>query len=172
MALCPQCPSQLVPKKHSPTPLSWSPTILYQHLPSTTIDSILPDQFTCLTIFLHNFSPSPLWSTSRSAALHFILHTFLHLIRVFFKPFLSQSTCSRLTWQTNSIVVESKVSPWRSLRLRIYRFPCVYVSRRCEDAVGLLIGVPLQQRLLTLVHQTTSKTWQRREHEQTHGNNV
>jgi len=38
-------------KKHSPTHLSWSSTILYQLLPSTTIYSI---PFTCLTIFLHN----------------------------------------------------------------------------------------------------------------------
>ena len=40
--------------------------------------SILPVQFASLTVFLHNLSPSPLWSTSWSATLHFILHTFLH----------------------------------------------------------------------------------------------
>ena len=33
---------------------------LYQLLPSTTIHSILPVQITCLAIFLHNLSPSPL----------------------------------------------------------------------------------------------------------------
>jgi len=38
-------------KKHSPTHLSWSSTFLYQLLPSTTIHSILPVQFTCLTVF-------------------------------------------------------------------------------------------------------------------------
>ena len=42
--------------------LSWSSTILCQHPPSTTIHSILPVQFTCLTVLLHNLSPSLLWS--------------------------------------------------------------------------------------------------------------
>jgi len=51
-------------KEHSPAHLSWLSTILYQLLPSTTIHSILRVQFTCTTIFLHNLSPSPLWSTS------------------------------------------------------------------------------------------------------------
>jgi len=64
--------------------LSWSSTILYQLPLSTTIHSILPVQFTCLTVFLHNLSPGPLWSTSLSGTLHFILHTFLQLIIVFF----------------------------------------------------------------------------------------
>jgi len=62
-------------KKHSPTHLSWSSSNLYQVLPSTTIHSTLPVQFTCLTIFLHNLSPSPLWSTSWSGALHLKLHS-------------------------------------------------------------------------------------------------
>jgi len=44
------------------SPLSWSATILYQLHTSTTIHSILPVQFMCLTVFLHNLSPSPLWS--------------------------------------------------------------------------------------------------------------
>ena len=61
-------------KKHSSTHLSWSSTFPYQLLPSTMIHSILPLQFTCLTVFLHNLSPSPLWSTSWSGALHFTLH--------------------------------------------------------------------------------------------------
>ena len=38
-------------KKHSPTHVAWSWSNLYQLLPSTTIHSILPVQFTCLTIF-------------------------------------------------------------------------------------------------------------------------
>jgi len=61
--------------------LSWSSIILYQLPPSTMIHSILPVQFTCLTVFL---PPSPLWSTSWSGTIHFILHTFLHSIIVFF----------------------------------------------------------------------------------------
>jgi len=40
--------------------LLWSPAILYQFPPSTMIHSILPVQFTCLTVFLHNFSSGPL----------------------------------------------------------------------------------------------------------------
>jgi len=47
-------------KKQSPTHLSWSSTNLYQLLPSTLIHSILLVQFTSVTIFLHNLSPSPL----------------------------------------------------------------------------------------------------------------
>jgi len=38
-------------KKHSPTHLSWSLSNLYQLLPSTTTHSIIPVQFTCLTIY-------------------------------------------------------------------------------------------------------------------------
>jgi len=48
------------------------------------IDSILPVQFLCLIVFLHNLSPSPLWSTSWSGIIHLILHTFLHQIIVSF----------------------------------------------------------------------------------------
>ena len=51
--------------------------------PSTTIRGILPIQSTCLTVFIHNLSPSFLWSTSWPGTLHFILH-FLHPIIVFF----------------------------------------------------------------------------------------
>jgi len=71
-------------KKHSPTYLSWSLSNIYHLLPSTTIHSILLVQFACLTIFLHNLSPSALLTTSWSGALHLILHTFLHPISVCF----------------------------------------------------------------------------------------
>jgi len=57
--------------------LSWS-SILYLLYPSATIHSILPVQFICLTVFLHNLCSSLLsllWSTSWSGTLHFILHT-------------------------------------------------------------------------------------------------
>jgi len=70
-------------KKHSPIPLSWSSSKIYQLLPSTMIHSFLPVQFTCLTIFSHNLAPSPLWSTW-SGALHLIFHTFLQPNSVFF----------------------------------------------------------------------------------------
>jgi len=39
--------------------LTWLSPILYQLPPSTMIHGILPVQFTCLTIFLHNPPPSP-----------------------------------------------------------------------------------------------------------------
>ena len=38
----------------------------------------------CSTVFFHNLSPSFLWSTSWPGTLHFIRHTFLHPIIVFF----------------------------------------------------------------------------------------
>ena len=43
----------------------------------------------CLTVFLHNLSPSPLWSTTKSGILLFILHTFLHPIIVFLLQYMS-----------------------------------------------------------------------------------
>jgi len=61
--------------------LSWSSIILYLLNPFIINNSILPIQFTCLTVFLHNLSPSFLWSTWLT---HFILHIFLHTIIVFF----------------------------------------------------------------------------------------
>jgi len=64
--------------------LSWSSIVSYLLHPSNTTYSILPVQSTCLTVILHNLSPSFLWSTSRPGTLHFILHTFLHPIIVFF----------------------------------------------------------------------------------------
>ena len=73
-------PSEPVPEEtftHSP---SWSPSNLYHLPPSTTIHIILPIQFTSSTIFLHNLSPSRLWS----GALHLILRIFLYPINGFF----------------------------------------------------------------------------------------
>jgi len=71
-------------KKHSPThtypdhqPFLSASFIYYVH-------SILHVQFMCLTVFLPNLSTCPLWSTSWSGTLHFILHTFLHPFIVFF----------------------------------------------------------------------------------------
>jgi len=63
--------------------LSWSSIVLYQLPPSATIHSILPVQFSCLKVLLHNLSPSPLCfpfclSPSTSYSIHF------HPIIVFF----------------------------------------------------------------------------------------
>ena len=64
--------------------LSWSSIVPYLLPPSIMIHGILSVQFMCLTVFFHNLSPSFLWSTLWSGTLHFILHTFLHPIIVFF----------------------------------------------------------------------------------------
>jgi len=59
---------------------SWSSIVLYMLLSSNTIHGIFSVQSTCLTVVFHNLSPSLLWSISWPGILHFILHTFLHLI--------------------------------------------------------------------------------------------
>ena len=64
-------------KKHSPTYLLWLSIIPYLLPPSVTIHGILPVQFTCLTVFLHNLCPGFFWSTSWYGTLHFILHTYI-----------------------------------------------------------------------------------------------
>jgi len=54
----------------------WSSVIPYLLPPSIKIHGIFPVQYTCLTIFFHNHSPSSLWSTfdlapSTSYSIHF-----------------------------------------------------------------------------------------------------
>jgi len=72
-------------KKHSLThTYHGHQSLLYLLPPSVTIHGIFCVQFTCLTVFFHNFAPSFLWSTSWPGTLHFMLHTFLHPISVFF----------------------------------------------------------------------------------------
>ena len=63
---------------------TWSSDILYHLPPFTTIHGVLFVHFTCLTILLDNLSPGPLWSSSWSWTLNFILHTFLHPIHIIF----------------------------------------------------------------------------------------
>ena len=85
-------PGELVPEEaFTHSHLSWSLIILYLLPPSTAIHGILPVQFTCLTVFLHNLCPSFLWSTSWSGTLHFVLHTFFH-------PIILLIITGRLTW--------------------------------------------------------------------------
>ena len=67
---------ELVPEEtFTHSHLSWSSTILHQLPTSTTVHRILHVKFTCLTVFSHNLSPSPLWSTSWSDTVDFILNT-------------------------------------------------------------------------------------------------
>jgi len=78
-------PGKPVPEKtFTHSHVSWSSVVPYLLRPSNTIHGILPVQSTCLTVFFHNLSPSFLWSISWPGTLHFILHTFLHPIIVFF----------------------------------------------------------------------------------------
>jgi len=70
--------------------ISWSSIIPNLLPPSFMIHSILLVQFMCLTVFFHNLSPSFLWSTSWPGTLHFILHTFLHPIIVFFSQHMQR----------------------------------------------------------------------------------
>ena len=48
------------------------------------IYSILLVQLTCSTVLFDNLSPVPLWSSSWSGALYFILCAFLHPVIIFF----------------------------------------------------------------------------------------
>ena len=82
---------------------SWSSDILYR-LPSfTTIHSILCVQLTCLTVLFDNLSPGPLWSSSWSWTLYFILHAFLHPVIIIFSVALvvnnNVHTCWGSWWQ-------------------------------------------------------------------------
>jgi len=78
MALCQWLPEWVGSKRNIHPPI-----LLISHPLSTMIHSIFPAQITCLTVFLHNLSPSPLWSTFCSGTLCFILYTFLHQVIVF-----------------------------------------------------------------------------------------
>jgi len=85
---------ELVPEEtFTNSHLSWSSVIPYLLLPSNTIHGILPVQFTCLTVFFHNISPSFVSSTSYTNTLHFILHTFLHPITVLFSQHMPIPSC-------------------------------------------------------------------------------
>ena len=80
---------------------SWSSDILYHLPPFTAINGILFVHFTRLTVLSYNLSPGPLWSSSWSWTLDFILHTFLHTVIVIFsqhmtvpaQPVLLQHEC-------------------------------------------------------------------------------
>ena len=85
----------------------------------------------CLAIFLHNFSPCPVWSTSWSGALHLIFHTFLHPISVVFSqhmpiPLQSVLLSQLLTWNSVfylNITHPSDHSHLCSLKCHLIFFP-------------------------------------------------
>jgi len=107
-------PGEQVPEEtFTHSHLSWSSTILYQLHPSAVIHSILPIQFTWLTVFLHNCSPSPLWYTSCSGTLYFILHTCLHPISAFFHNTSHTVTiCFAVVPRLSSIPSLSQLFTW------------------------------------------------------------
>jgi len=84
-ALCPGLPGWAGTRRniHPLTPGLVS-DIIYQLPPSTMIHSMFLVQFICLIALFHNLSSRPLWSSSGSGTLYFILHTFLHPIIIFF----------------------------------------------------------------------------------------
>ena len=62
-------------KKHSHI---LTPILIIKHplsTSSTKIHSILLVQFMCLAVLFHNLCPRPLWSSTWSGTLYFILHT-------------------------------------------------------------------------------------------------
>ena len=58
---------KLIPEERNIHPLT--PFVVISHPLSVTIHSIFTVQFTCLTVFFHNLSPSFLWSTSWSCTI-------------------------------------------------------------------------------------------------------
>ena len=98
--------------------------------------------FTCLTVLSYNLSPGPLWSSSWSWTLNFILHTFLHPIIIFVsqhmpvptQPVLLQYLCYVIyTW---SLSLNSL--PWESVFSLNATYPpteCNY--SRCKSIVRL-----------------------------------
>jgi len=76
-------------KKRSPThthPDHLTSFINFSHLLRSILHSILFVQFTCLTVLFGNLSPGPLWSSSWSWILYFMLRAFLHPVIIFFMP--------------------------------------------------------------------------------------
>ena len=56
------------------------------------VHGILFIHFTCLTVLSYNLCPGPLWSSSWSWTLNFVLHAFLHPITIFFSQHMPIST--------------------------------------------------------------------------------
>jgi len=87
-----------------------------------------------LTVFLHNLSPNPLWYSSWSDTLHFILHTFLHPIIVLFPQHMPipcatcaySATCSTVVPRLYHLFLVS-LSTW-NLQLYIYNLNTTHPS--------------------------------------------
>jgi len=103
--------SWFVPKAHSHTQPFYG-SIPYLLHPSTTIHGILPVQsmHRHVTIFFHNLAPSFLWSTSWPGTLHFILHTLLHPIIVFFLQHMPIPSHDRNLFHCSTDIMSSNPS--------------------------------------------------------------
>jgi len=126
---------------------SCSSVIPYLLPPSITIHDILLDQFTCLTVFFHNLSPSFFWSTSWPGTLHFILHTFLN----FFTQ--SLSFCSTCPYHRNLFCFSTDIvssNPSLSLKLYMELHLC---TLKCH-----LIFLSYSPRLTSVQHTTLHTT--------------
>ena len=126
----------------------WSSIVPLLLHPSTTIHGILPVQSTHLTVFFHNLSPSFLWSTPWPGTLHFILHTFLHPIIVFFSHTdYTYSTYSLSLWNAAvrlAAVIRGMVPRRPTLRGRVcttwlYNFGRCVCGRCGAEPVSLLL---------------------------------
>ena len=113
-------PGELVPEETLTHPhLSWSSVIPYLLPLSITIHGILPVQFTCLTVFLHNLWPSFLWSTSRSGpSTSYSIHFFTQSLSSFL------STCP---YHRNLLCSSTEIiSPNPSLSLKIFTWNSIF----------------------------------------------
>ena len=118
--------------------------ILYPLRPCTTIHRILLVQFTCFTVLYHNLSPGPLWSSSWSGTLYFILNTFLHPIIIFFC-----NTCKPSSWRFTSM--------WciKTCRFRTTLYKQLVFNDRSRQS---------QRELETLQDKKSNKTDRQRSH--------
>ena len=128
-------------KKHSPTTIIVVINHPYLLSPSTMTHGILRIQSTCSTVFFHNLSPSFLWSTSWPGTLHFILHTFLHPIIVFFSHAHTIATCSAVVLRLCPLIPVSLSTLYLELFLEIY----IYIQGNIHCTLtlkGTLITLP------------------------------
>jgi len=136
--------------KHSH--LSWSSIILYQ--PPPTIHSILPVQFACLTVFLHNFSPSPLWS----GTIHFTLHTFIHQSLSSFHStcpyYRNLFCCSTETVSSIPSLSLNSLLGTLSFTLMSHIHLTILISARCSAT----IFIPYRPGLTSMQHTTSHRT--------------
>jgi len=97
------------------------------------IHSILPVQFMCLAVFLHNLSPSPLWSTSCSGTLHFIIRTFLpnHCL-LFASHVHTIANCFAVVPRLCHLILVSQLITWNSIFYLNITHPSDHSQLKCH----------------------------------------